>query len=245
MTITFEGQVVLVTGATRGIGQEIAWQFAERGATLILTGTKEGAAGISGIPAGRQTYHAVDFSDARSTAQFLRALERYERIDVCVNNAGINRINQVEDVGERDWDDILNVNLKAPFLVTKAVARTMKQRGYGRIVNIASVFGVVSRERRSAYSASKFGLRGLTVAVSNELARHNVLVNAVSPGFILTDLTRRILSEQEIADLARHIPMGRLGQPEEIASVVLFLASGLNTYLTGQNIVVDGGYVNV
>lgn len=139
----------------------------------------------------------------------------------------------------------MNVNLKAPFLITKTVGRKMKRQGYGRIVNIASVFGVVSREQRAAYSSSKFALRGLTMAVSNELARHNVLVNAVSPGFILTDLTRRILSEQEIVDLAQQIPMRRFGKPEEIAKVVLFLASSMNTYLTGQNIIVDGGYVNV
>lgn len=245
MKITFEGQVVLVTGATRGIGNQIAREFAGLGATLIMTGTKDAPVGVPGIEGNRHAFYAVDFANEQGTAQFLQDLDRYDKIDVCVNNAGINRIGPVEEMGEQDWGEIMNVNLKAPFLITKIVGRKMKRQGYGRIVNIASVFGVVSRERRAAYSSSKFALRGLTMAVSNELARHNVLVNAVSPGFILTDLTRRILSEQEIADLVQQIPMRRLGKPEEIAKVVLFLASSMNTYLTGQNIIVDGGYVNV
>ena len=249
MKIDFSGQVVLVTGATRGIGKQIAEDFAALGARLILTGTKQGPVDRhpeSG-PAekGRSDFYCVDFTDEDSTGRFIEALAQYERIDVCVNNAGINRVNYVDEARVEDWDDILAVNLKAPFLITRAVSPVMKRNGYGRIINISSVYGIISREKRSIYSASKFGLRGLTVAVSNELARHNILVNAVSPGFVLTDLTRGILSEEEMTALAAQIPAGRLAVPSDVSRVVLFLASALNTYITGQNIIVDGGYVNV
>jgi len=127
----------------------------------------------------------------------------------------------------------------------REISRKMKKNRYGRIVNISSIFGVISREKRSIYSASKFGLRGLTVAASNELAKHNIMINTISPGFVLTDLTRSILSQNEMDELAEQIPAKRLANPDEISRVVLFIASSLNTYITGQNIVVDGGYINV
>ena len=121
----------------------------------------------------------------------------------------------------------------------------MKRNGYGRIINIASILGVISKEKRSIYSSSKFGIIGMTMAVSNELARYNVLVNAVSPGFVLTDLTKRILGKDEMEALEAQIPAQRLAGPADISNVVLFLASTFNTYITGQNIIVDGGYVNI
>jgi len=250
MKIDFEGQVVLVTGATRGIGRQTADDFAELGAELILTGTIEDEINalnrsIEELENPPKKYYCVNFLDANSTEKFLGELRDYTRIDVCVNNAGINRIDYIDETKTKDWDDIIAVNLKAPFLVTREISKIMKKNGYGRIVNIGSIFGSISREKRSIYSSSKFGLRGLTVASSNELARHNILVNTVSPGFVLTELTKNILSEEEMAELAAHVPMGRLAEPGEISKVVLFLASGFNTYITGQNIIVDGGYINV
>lgn len=250
MKVDFEGQVALITGATRGIGKQLAEDFSTLGARLILTGTKEEQIqalrrSSRGLDESKVRYFCVDFADRTSTGAFLEELGKLERIDVCVNNAGINRINYLDETSEEDWNDIMAVNLKAPFMIMRTVGKTMKQNRYGRIVNIASVFGVISREKRSIYSASKFGLRGLTVAGSNELARHNVLVNAVSPGFVRTDLTARILGEREIAELTEQIPVGRFATPDEISKVVLFLASSMNTYITGQNIIVDGGYVNV
>jgi 3-oxoacyl-[acyl-carrier protein] reductase len=249
MNISFEGQVALITGATRGIGRHIAEACGRLGGELLLTGTDPEQVAVLNAEAqrdtsSRRTWWAVDFSNREQTGAFLDRLAELPRVDVCVNNAGINRIAEVEATRPEDWDDVMAVNLRAPYLVTRAIAPVMKQNRYGRIVNIASIFGVISKPRRSLYSMSKFGLRGLTVAAALELARFGVLVNSVSPGFVITDLTERILSPDEIEQLTAQVPVGRFAEAAEIARVVLFLASRENTYLTGQNIVVDGGFVN-
>ena len=246
MKIDFTGQVVLVTGATRGIGKQLADDFASLRANLILTGTKEGEIrDLNESTGSEQQYYCVDFKNGESTEKFLGELEKYKRIDVCVNNAGINRINYIDETRIEDWKDILNVNLEAPFMITRAVSPLMKKNRYGRIINIASIFGVISKAKRSIYTTTKFGLRGLTITSAIELAPYNVLVNSVSPGFVLTELTKKILTEEEMKQLASQVPLGRFAEPDEISRVVLFLASSLNTYLTGQNIIVDGGFVNV
>lgn len=250
MKIDFQGQTVLVTGATRGMGKQFADDFAKLGANLILTGTDKDQIETLNQGAKRsgqhtRKYYAVDFANAKSTKDFIETIEAYHKIDVCINNAGINRINFIDETSLEDWKDILAVNIEAPFMITRVVSKLMKRNHYGRIVNIASVFGVISKAKRSIYTTTKFALRGLTTTSAIELAPYNVLVNSVSPGFVLTELTEKILSEAEMEDLARQVPMGRFAEPDEISRVVLFLASSLNTYLTGQNIVVDGGFVNV
>lgn len=250
MNVDFEGQTVLVTGATRGMGKQFADDFAKLGANLILTGTDKDKIETLNREAKRdgqlaRKYYAVDFANAESTKAFIEAIEPYQKIDVCINNAGINRINFIDETLLEDWKEILAVNLEAPFMITRAVSKLMKKNHYGRIVNIVSIFGVISKAKRSVYTTTKFGLRGLTVASAIELAPYNVLVNSVSPGFVLTELTKSILSEEEMKNLAAQVPIGRFAKSDEISSVVLFLASSLNTYLTGQNIVVDGGFVNV
>jgi NAD(P)-dependent dehydrogenase (short-subunit alcohol dehydrogenase family) len=244
MNVEFNGQVVLVTGGTRGIGKQMADDFAALGADVIVTGrgvSKE----QSEDSAVRRRHLSVDFTDPSSVEGFLSEVEAIERVDVLINNAGINRVNPIDETRTEDWDAIRAVNLDAPFLLTRTVSRIMKRHQYGRIVNIASIFGVISKPKRVLYSMSKFGLRGLTAGSSLDLAPHGILVNTISPGFVMTDLTRSILSADEIEELAREVPLGRFAQPSEIAKVVLFLASRHNSYLTGQNIVVDGGFVNV
>ena len=248
MNIDFEGQVVVVTGATRGIGKQLADDFEGLGAQLILTGTDPAEADAlnrASGKGGRRTYRAVDFRDAGSLSAFLDELGGAERIDVCVNNAGINRLNPIDEALDEDLRDMMAVNVEAPVLITRAVSRVMKRRNYGRIVNIGSIWGSIGKPRRSLYSVSKSAVRGLTVGSAVDLAPYNVLVNTVSPGFVLTDLTRANLSEQEIEELAAQVPVGRFAEPSEIASAVLFLASAHNTYITGQDLVVDGGFVHV
>jgi len=245
MKIDFQGKTVLVTGATRGIGKAIANEFAVLGASLLLTGTH--AAQIKKLnAAGKKDrkYFCVDFADAKSTKAFITALKKEKRIDVCVNNAAINKIDLIQDVSQKDWDRAMAVNLRAPFLITKTVSGIMKKHKYGRIINIASVFGVISKPKRSPYTTTKFGLKGFTVAASNELAPYGILVNTVSPGFVLTDLTKKNLSPAQRKKLAAQVPVGRFAQPQEIAKTVVFLASEENTYLTGKNIIVDGGFID-
>ncbi len=167
MKIDFEEQVILITGATRGIGRQIADDFAELGAELILTGTNEDEVGalnrsIEKLENPKKKYHCVNFLDENSTEKFLDELRDYSRIDVCVNNAGINRIDYIDETKTEDWDDIIAVNLKAPFLITREISKIMKKNGYGRIVNISSIFGSISREKRTIYSSSKDSALGVS-----------------------------------------------------------------------------------
>jgi len=241
--MNFKNKTAIVTGATRGIGQKIAEDLYDLGATLILTGAdRDRIKRLRGNK--RRKYYHLDFLEDESVSEFIETLEEYEKIDICINNAGINRINYIYDIMEEDWDRIMKVNLSGPFRLIKEAARIMKKKRYGRIVNIASIYGTITREKRAAYTASKSGLIGLTKTAALDLAPYNILVNSVSPGFILTDLTKRILSSKEREALRAAVPLKRLGRPRDISPVVLFLASDLNTYITGQNIIADGGYVN-
>lgn len=250
MKIDYNGQTALVTGATKGIGKQIADDLVALGAEVILTGSNPEQITLLNQKVkheneGSRQYMVVNFLNQKSTHEFLDKLGKFKKIDICINNAGINRINSIDETLLDDWHDITAINLEAPFLITRTVSKIMKANKYGRIVNIASIFSVISKEKRSIYSISKFGLRGLTVASSIDLAPYNVLVNAVSPGFVRTELTQRILGAEEMDKLARQVPVGRFARPEEISKAVLFLASSQNTYITGQNIIIDGGFVNV
>jgi 3-oxoacyl-[acyl-carrier protein] reductase len=149
------------------------------------------------------------------------------------------------DIDQDDWDNIIEVNLTTPFKIIKTVSKNMMKNNYGRIVNISSIWGTIGKEQRVCYSSSKFGLMGLTSSSAAELAKYNILVNSVSPGFTLTDLTRNILGVDEMSKISKTIPIGRMADPSEISNVVMFMCSDLNSYISGQNIVVDGGFTNV
>ena len=246
MKIDFSNKFVIVTGGTRGIGAAIVELLQQFNAEIIATGTnnKELERLNKVFKQKRTKYMHLDFALNDSVKNFLRHIEQKDRIGVLINNAGVNKIDSIHEIDENDWDWINNVNLRGPFLLTRAVANIMKDQGYGKIINIASIFGVVSKAKRATYSTTKWGLIGLTKAIAHDLAPHNILVNAVSPGFVDTELTRRILGEKEIENLVDTIPQKRLADAKEIAKTVVFLASDHNTYITGQNIIVDGGFTS-
>ena len=231
-----EGRRALVTGGTRGIGASVARRLREGGAEVTVTGTREGAAVREGC-----SYLTVDFADARATDLFAQRLSD-RQVDILVNNAGINVIAPFAEIATEDFDRIQRVNLRAPMLLCRAVLASMRARGWGRIVNISSIFGVVSREQRASYSASKFALDGVTAALAAEAAADGVLANCVAPGFIDTELTRRVVGETGMVELASRVPAGRLGHPGEVAELVAWLAGPRNTYVSGQNVVIDGGF---
>ena len=248
--IDLKGNTALVTGATRGIGKAIAEVFHAAGADLILTGTKgteidQLNSTATETTAPRTHYIQVDFSNGTSTQNFLEFLDRQEKIDICVNNAGVNRVAEFTHTSETDFDWINQINLRSPYKILKVIAPKMIEQNYGRIVNIASIWSVVTRPGRSLYTTSKNALVGLTETLAVELAPHNILVNAVSPGFTLTELTRKTNTAEELEVIQSNIPMKRLAEPSEIASLVAYLCSDINSYCTGQNITIDGGYTNL
>jgi 3-oxoacyl-[acyl-carrier protein] reductase len=244
--IDLGGKVSLVTGGTRGIGYAIVQALAARGArvaVLARDGVKaeEVAHGLGGAGTGKG--YACDVTDAQQVETAVAAVERdFGGVDVLVNNAGTTRDNLLVRLGEDQWDTVIDTNLKGAFHVTKQAARGMIKRRWGRIINITSVVGIAGNKGQANYSASKAGLIGFTKSVAKELASRNVLVNAVAPGFIDTELTRAITGEARKA-LIRAIPLDRLGSGADVAAAVLFLASDFASYITGQVLVVDGGMV--
>jgi 3-oxoacyl-[acyl-carrier protein] reductase len=246
--IDFKNKTVVITGGTRGIGADLCEAFLADGATVYATGTDRKKLKQLNKSAKSKLlqikYLHLDFSLSESIDECIEDLKKLECIDVLINNAGVNKINYIENVEEEDWDWITNVNLRGPFLTTKALAPKMKAQKSGKIINISSIFGVVSKVMRSTYSMTKWGLIGFTKAVALELAPYNILVNTVSPGFVDTELTRKILGNEEIKLLREQIPQKRLANCNEITKTVMFLASEHNTYITGQNIIIDGGFTS-
>jgi len=229
----------LVTGGTRGIGLATAEALAEAGHSVIVTGRSAAGRGPKNCE-----YLACDFSDPDELESFAAQVAELD-LSILVNNAGVNKVGSLAEYDLADFVRIQQVNLTASFLLCQAAIPGMRERRFGRIVNVASVFGVVSKTGRFAYSASKSGLMGLTRALAAEVAVEQVLVNGIAPGFVDTALTKRVLGEEGIAEMVAQIPMGRLAQPREIARYVKFLTSDENSYMTGQTVVVDGGFTSV
>jgi 3-oxoacyl-[acyl-carrier protein] reductase len=240
-------QIAVVTGAGRGIGRAIALKFANEGADVVVVSrTQENsekvAAEIRAL--GRKAWaHAVDVADAAAVnAAAEKILAEADKVDILVNNAGVTRDGLLMRMSDADWDTVLNTNLKGAFLVTKAFSRAMIKARTGRIINISSVIGLIGNAGQCNYAASKAGLIGFTQSAAKELAGRGITVNAIAPGFIETDMTAELKEEMKAA-LLKQIPLGCLGQAEDIAGAALYLASPAARYVTGQVLTVDGGMV--
>jgi len=244
MNVDLSGKTALVTGGSKGIGQAIAGALYGAGARVAIVARDGPRAEVAARALGeRARGYSCDVTDAARIAATLEAVEReLGPVDVLVNNAGLTKDNLLFRIGESDWDLVLDTNLKGTFLFTKAAARGMIKRRWGRIVNITSVIGLIGNKGQANYSASKAGLIGFTKSVAKELGSRNVLVNAVAPGYIDTELTQ-VLTEEQRQALFPLIALGRLGEGADVAGAVLFLASDMASYITGQVLVVDGGMV--
>lgn len=247
----FQDKTVVVTGSTQGIGREIAMKFAAEGANLIVNGinvpeqeelAKSACAEIEKL-GGHGAYILGDVSKPEDTDALIKfAMETFGKIDVIVNNAGITRDNLIMRMSEAEWDSVLSVNLKGAFNVIKSASRTLMKQRSGVIVNMASVSGVMGNAGQANYSASKAGLIGLTKTVAKEFASRGIRCNAIAPGFIQTAMTDKLKDEIKESYM-KSIPLGKFGQVEDIANLVVFLSGDKAKYITGQVINVDGGLV--
>lgn len=244
--MNLKGKIALVTGGTRGIGREIALRLAKEGANLAITYTSKEEQALDvvneiknhGVNAIAVKANVINNDDVLNMVKTVE--EELGTIDILVNNAGITKDNLIIRMTEEDWDSVIDVNLKGVFLSTKAVARAMMKKRYGKIINISSVVGVNGNAGQGNYSASKAGVIGFTKSMAKELASRGIRVNAIAPGFIETDMTS-ILKEGIKDAMIKNIPLCSFGKPKDIANLVAFLASEESDYITGQVIKVDGG----
>jgi len=244
MKIDLSGKNAIVTGSTRGIGRAVAQALADAGARVAVVGRDKSKASeiANQVGNGAQGF-GCDVAQTAQVAQLIADVEKeFGGIDILVNNAGITRDNLVMRLKDEDWDEVLNANLRGAFAAIRAVSRGMMKKRSGRIINMASVVGLNGNKGQANYSASKAGLIALTKSVAKELGSRGILVNAIAPGFIETEMTDAMTPEAR-AVLNGLIPLERLGKPEDIASAVVFLASDYASYITGQVLVVDGGMV--
>ena len=244
----FENQVAVVTGAGRGIGHAIAVRLAREGARVASVSRTESNAQktadeINSLRADAAKAYAVDVADQAAVQKVAAEIfEHFGRVDILVNNAGVTRDGLSMRMSMDDWDTVLNTNLKGAFNFTQAVMRPMIKQRSGRIINISSIAGLIGNAGQANYAASKAGLIGLTKTLARELASRGITVNAVAPGLIETDMTT-VLSEEIRQNILKNVPLGKLGEPEDIAGAVAYLASAEAKYITGQVLTVDGGMV--
>lgn len=221
-----ESRRAFVTGGSKGIGKAVVSRLKNMGYDVYAPSHKE-----------------LDLSNEQSVDEFLK-LYSSEVYDVIINNAGINDINDIDKITDDEIERAIKINMISPLKILRAFTPAMKKRNYGKIVNIGSIWGIVSKRGRTVYSMTKHGIHGLTKTLAVELGENNICVNTICPGFTLTELTRKNNSEQQIKQISEEIPMKRMAQPEEIANAICYLVSEDNTYITGQLIAVDGGYTS-
>lgn len=240
MVYSFKGKTVIVTGGTAGIGKAICDLFLQEECTLLFTGTRTQPSDL--LPSSAH-YYQLDMSDHSGVDQFINeVLPQFPPISILINNAGIQLRSLVESLTIENWNNTLQVNLTGPFKLIQGVIPYMKKNGGGRIVNIGSIAGLITKPEQASYSASKAALISMTRTIAVELAIHNILINTICPGTTLTPMVDTLLSLEKKNEIIKGIPMGRLANPDEIAKMVLFFASDINTYMTGQSVIVDGGF---
>ncbi len=241
-------KVAIVTGASRGIGREIALLFAREGAKVVITARNKElldslAEEISQLSGQDCMSFVLDVKDAQKVDEMVdKTLDKYHRVDMLVNNAGVTRDGLLLRMSDGDWDEVLDTNLKGTFFCMRAVAKVMMRQRAGKIVNMASVIGLIGNAGQANYAASKAGIIALTKSAAKELGSRNVLINAIAPGFIDTEMTQA-LSDEVRETILKSIPVGFLGKPSDVAKTALFLASDESSFITGQVITVDGGMV--
>ncbi|HYC51334.1 MAG TPA: 3-oxoacyl-[acyl-carrier-protein] reductase [Gemmatimonadaceae bacterium] len=243
MYIDLSGRTAIVTGSTRGIGRGIAQVLSDAGANVAIVGRDPSTADVVAGTMRSAKGFGCDITNSEAVTALIGDVEKsFGAVDILVNNAGITRDNLLMRLKDDDWDAVLAANLRAAFVATRAATRGMMKRRWGRVINIASVVGLIGNKGQANYAASKAGLIGFTKSVAKELASRNILSNVVAPGFIETDMTAAMTPEAREA-LQKQIPLERLGKPADIAGTVAFLASEHAAYITGQVFVVDGGMV--
>lgn len=245
--LALEGKLALVTGGARGIGKEIAMLFAKHGANIAicdvnLEEAEKTAKEIQDLGRESLAFKADVTNSSQIQGMVDKILDKFNKIDILINNAGITKDNLLLRMSEEEWDKVIAVNLKGAFLCTKIVAKVMLKQRFGKIVNLASIIGIMGNAGQANYAASKAGIIGLTKSVAKELASRNVCVNAIAPGFIKTDMTAK-LSEEVQKKLLSMIPLARFGEAKDVADLAIFLSSESSSYITGQVIQVDGGMV--
>jgi NAD(P)-dependent dehydrogenase (short-subunit alcohol dehydrogenase family) len=243
------GKVALVTGGTRGLGRTMATALAEAGADVAITGRtiapcQQTASEIGAATGRRCRGYQADVTRAADVEELAAAVEAdFGRIDILINNAGTNIRGPVQELTESDWDTVIDTNLKGPFLCARAVGPKMVQRGWGRVINLGSVLGVIALAGRAPYASSKAGIINLTRVLALEWAGTGVTANAICPGAFGTEMNRQLLDDPvKYQEFVKRIPMGRWGEPDELAGAVVFLASDASTYVTGSALFVDGGW---
>ncbi|MBI3306258.1 MAG: 3-oxoacyl-[acyl-carrier-protein] reductase [Candidatus Omnitrophica bacterium] len=241
-------QVAIITGASRGIGQAIAYEFAKHGTKLVLSASslenlKDSEKLIQGLGNVSYILTQANASVGDEVSEVVKkALDTYGKVDILVNNAGTTKDNLLALMPEKDWDDVLSTNLKSAFLFTKACIKAMVKQRSGNIINISSVVGITGNAGQTNYAASKAAINALTKSIAKEVAKRNIRVNAIAPGFIKTRMTDKLPADLQ-EKIKTQIPLGRFGEPKDIAEVAVFLASDAARYITGQVVIVDGGMV--